>query len=315
MPDKQKDSKIMSMLERRGILRKAESDSSGSSSGGNAAGYDTDIKPLFDRPEDAVTVKSAPRQPVPGMTTPIFPSDKAAEMQKELSQAMSSSEAKPSPAIPDEAPKPASTPVQTFTESSASKPATPPSPPAAYAEPSKPAASFGSFNPFRNGDSQSSSPTAAMESVLRENSEPRPENYTDRYLNVDELYDALALRSKKTDTIYLIEDYLQTIPGSLPDSQRREIVAKLLAASGFDFDLLMGDGVLRVKMLKEYAERFARHTDDYIAARQAELDELDQQMMRTRRLIENRKELHKKQFYTIEGEAQRLKEILTFISG
>ena len=77
----------------------------------------------------------------------------------------------------------------------------------------------------------------------------------------------------------------------------------------------MGDGVLRVKMLKEYAERFARHTDDYIAARQAELDELDQQILRTRRLIENRKDLHKKQFFSIEAEAQRLKEILTFISG
>jgi len=72
---------------------------------------------------------------------------------------------------------------------------------------------------------------------------------------------------------------------------------------------------LRVKMLKEYAERFARHTDDYIAARQNELDELDQQILRIRRLIENRRDLHKKQFYSIEAEAQRLKEILTFISG
>ena len=77
----------------------------------------------------------------------------------------------------------------------------------------------------------------------------------------------------------------------------------------------MGDGVLRVKMLKEYAERFAQHTEDYIAARQAELDELDQQILRNKRLIENRRELHKKQFFSIEAEAQRLKEILTFISG
>jgi len=37
--------------------------------------------------------------------------------------------------------------------------------------------------------------------------------------------------------------------------------------------------------------------------------------MRTHRLVENRKELHKKQFFSIEAEAQRLKEILTFISG
>jgi len=155
-------------------------------------------------------------------------------------------------------------------------------------------------------------PIASSVSMERE---VTTENYTDRFLNTEELYEALALRSKKQDSIYLIEEYLQTLPDSLPDASRRDIVGKLLSASGFDYDLLMGDGVLRVKMLKEYAERFARHTDDYIAARQAELDELDQQILRTRRLIENRKELHKKQFFSIEAEAQRLKEVLTFISG
>jgi len=141
------------------------------------------------------------------------------------------------------------------------------------------------------------------------------ENYTERYLDIDELYDALSLRSKKTDTIYLIEEYLQTLPDSLPDQSRREIVSKLVAASGFDYDLLMGDGVLRVKMLKEYAERFAKHTDDYVSTRNSELAELEQQAVRIRKLIEARRELHKKQFFALEAEAQRLKEILTFISG
>jgi len=141
------------------------------------------------------------------------------------------------------------------------------------------------------------------------------EEYTDRYVEIEDLYRILSIKSKKTDTIYLIEDYLSSLPESLPDESRREIVSKIVAASGFDYDLLMGDGVLRVKMLKEYAERFARHTDDYVAACQSELEALDQQILRVRALIEERRELHKKQFFTIEAEAQRLKDILTFISG
>jgi len=148
---------------------------------------------------------------------------------------------------------------------------------------------------------------------------PQPQqpagNYTERYLDIEELYEALALRTKRTDTIYLIEEYLKTLPDSLPDDSRREIVSKLIAASGFDYDLLTGDGVLRVKMLKDYAERFAQYTEDYVSARQAELEELNQQMTRVRRLIEIRRDLHKKQFFAIETEAQRLKEILTFITG
>lgn len=144
---------------------------------------------------------------------------------------------------------------------------------------------------------------------------PAVDSYTDRYLDIEELYEVLSLKTKRTDTVYLIEEYLKALPDSLPDQSRREIVGNIVAASGFDYDLLMGDGVLRVKTLKDYAERFARYTDDYIAARNAELNELEQQSMRIRRLIENRKDLHKQQFFVIEAEAQRLKEILTFISG
>jgi hypothetical protein len=153
------------------------------------------------------------------------------------------------------------------------------------------------------------------ETAAEEYAPAATENYTDRYLNVEELYDALNLRSKKTDTIYLIEEYLKTIPDSLPDESRRQIVAKIVAASGFDYDLLMGDGILRVKMLKEYAEKFARYTEDYIAARQTELFELENQIVEIHKLIEKRRELHKKQFLSIEAEAGRLREILAFINS
>ena len=145
--------------------------------------------------------------------------------------------------------------------------------------------------------------------------EPPPPDNTERYLNIEELYEALAMKSRRTDTIYLIEEYLRSLPDSLPDDSRREIVRKLIAASGFDYDLLMGDGVLRVKMLKEYAEKFARHTDEYVAARNGELADLERQIIKVQKLIENRRDLHKKQFFAIEAEAQRLKEILTFITG
>lgn len=298
MPDNQKNNRFMSMLERSGIVRRSEDDSA--SPDDTAGIINPDIKTLFDPPEDGAAAKSAPGQSARGLSTPIFPPDSVAEQPQASAPVETAATPLVSSTLPTQSGPPAPAPVTAS---------------AAYSEPPKPASSFGGLNLFKtNGNG--SPDTAAMESVLNESErEPQPENYTDRYLDVNELYDALALRSKKTDSIYLIEDYLSTLPSSLPDSQRRKIVSDLLSASGFDFDLLMGDGVLRVKMLKEYAERFARHTDDYIAARQAEIEELDQQMMRTRKLIENRKELHKRQFYTIEAEAQRLKEILTFISG
>jgi len=305
MPDKRNENKIMAMLERTGVIRKADSDGSldTDSDGGS------NIKPIFDTPDDAVRVTPAARQPIPGMPTPVFPEEQPVEVMEEQPQA-ESVYAEVDVDVVAEAP---AYEPEVYEEEPVSYEPPPPPPPVAQPEPqARPAPSFGGLNIFRNGSAPQEAPANPPVAAERE---PQPENYTDRFLNTDELYDALALRSKKTDSIYLIEEYLQTLPDSLPDAQKREIVGKLIAASGFDYDLLMGDGVLRVKMLKEYAERFARHTDDYIAARQAELDELDQQILRTRKLIENRKDLHKKQFFSIEAEAQRLKEILTFISG
>ena len=141
---------------------------------------------------------------------------------------------------------------------------------------------------------------------------PFDEN-TSRFLDIDELYEALSLKSNNTDTIYLIEEYLETLPDTLPDDSRRDIVSKIVAASGFDYDLLMGDGILRVKMLKEYAEKFARSTDDFISNCQLELRALEDEITRVQKLITDRRELHRKQFLAIEAEANRLKGILAFI--
>ena len=141
------------------------------------------------------------------------------------------------------------------------------------------------------------------------------DSLTDHYVSIEELYNALTLKSKKTETIYLIEDYLKTIPDSLPDESRRKIIKQIVASSGFDYELLMGDGILRVKLLKEYAEKFARYTEDYIAAYQAEINKLENHIMEIDKVIEKRRELHKKQFLAIEAEASRLREILGFINA
>ena len=288
-----KESKIAAMLQDMGIMRLSNdgSEKDFSADTVNDSTQDKpDIKALIDFPDGSA--KPVAKQPAPAVSaSPATQPDKAPA--SVIAQPVA-------PAVEVTPP--------TFAKESAPAPT--------------PAVATTGVYPFRSQRTESM--RNELDSLLNEPpvAEPsanematRPDNYTEKYLNIEELYDALSLKSKKTDTIYLIEEYLETLPAALPDATRRDIVGKLLAASGFDYDLLMGDGVLRVKMLKEYAERFAQHTDDFIASRQAEIDEYEQQILRLRQLVDNRRELHKKQFYTIEAEAQRLKEILTFISG
>ena len=318
MPDNKNENKFMAMLERRGIVRKvgSEDDQPDTESVAVPSRPEIDIREMFNASaSDAPRVTPAARQPVPGISNPILPSEHPQSAERELPQTVELKAAEqPKMEQPQVAEQPQAAEPPGTVYQSANEPQRTESPAAAQTVDTT--QFTGSSRPFMgNTFPDESYPAAGGQSTSGISPQPQAEDYTDRYLDIVELYEALAIRSKRTDTIYLIEEYLRSLPDSLPEDSRREIVGKIVAASGFDYDLLMGDGVLRVKMLKEYAERFANHTDEYIAARQNELDELDRQILRERKLIENRRELHKKQFFTIEAEAQRLKDILSFITG
>ena len=333
MPDKQSDNKFMAMLERRGIVRRADSEDDSPDPETSVAPLrpDADIRALFGSPAgDTKLVTPAARQPIPGMSSPVLPNERPQSTEREQPRQMESRVVELTGAeqpVAEEAQKTEQQRAAEFPKTEPSRAVEPQraAPPQAAessrteqqraAEPPITESFSGGPDPFADSPPRNEPYAAADGFGVSGYQQPQPEDYTDRYLDVDDLYEVLSIKSKRTDTIYLVEEYLKSLPDSLPDESRREIVSKIVTASGFDYDLLMGDGVLRVKMLKEYAERFARHTDDYVAARHAELDELDQHIMRIRKLIENRRELHKKQFFSIEAEAQRLKEILTFING
>ena len=335
MPDKQNDNKFMSMLERRGIVRKADSEEESTEPEPVSVRTrpEADLRSLFGTPTNEFTnVTPASRQPVPGLSNPIMPGERKAQAEREqpppIEERAAREEPKPVPAPEPEPPRPIDPQVEPKTveikEERVSRerpepfveriPREGPRP----VEQQRPPLFFTRSDPFKDESPKTEEPAAAPPErpiFVQPPEPPPPVDYTERYLEIDDLFEVLALKSRRTDTIYLVEEYLKTLPDSLPDESRREIVRKIVTASGFDFDLLMGDGVLRVKMLKDYAEKFAQHTEDYVAARNAELAELEQKSIGIQKLIENRRELHKKQFFAIESEAQRLKEILTFITG
>ncbi|MCL2747443.1 MAG: hypothetical protein FWE59_02160 [Oscillospiraceae bacterium] len=142
-------------------------------------------------------------------------------------------------------------------------------------------------------------------------SEPEP---VERYLEIDELYYLFQMQTGGIDTVYLLEEYIKTLPDSLPADLRRSIIVRIVQASGFDFDKLLSDGIDRVSKLNEYAGEFAARTDVIVTQQNETIADLERQIELVRAVITERKNLHKKQFLSIENEAQRLKKILDFIT-
>lgn len=143
---------------------------------------------------------------------------------------------------------------------------------------------------------------------------PAVDSTVDRYLDIEELYHNFRMKVNGIDTIYLIEDYIKTLPDSLPAELRRSIIMRIVASSGFDFEKLLNDGIDRVNKLNEYAAQFASRTDEVVTRQNTTIQELEHQIEQVQATINERKNLHKRQFLTIEDEAQRLKEILDFIT-
>jgi hypothetical protein len=143
---------------------------------------------------------------------------------------------------------------------------------------------------------------------------PAVDSTVDRYLDTAELYTNFRMKLSGIDTIYLIEEYMKTLPDSLPVELRRSIIIRIVASSGFDFEKLVNDGIDRVTRLNEYATQFAARTDEVVTRQNAVIEDLERQITAIRAEIDERKNLHKQQFLTIEDEAQRLKEILDFIT-
>jgi hypothetical protein len=137
---------------------------------------------------------------------------------------------------------------------------------------------------------------------------------TDQYLDIGNLYGVFNMKTAGTDTVYLIESYISTLPETLPAELRRSIILKIVAASGFDFDQLLNDGIDRVSQLNDYSARFASRTEEIVERHNVEIDALERQIQQIREAINERKNLHKRQFLTIESEAQRLKDVLDFIT-
>ncbi|MCL2045042.1 MAG: hypothetical protein FWG88_01475 [Oscillospiraceae bacterium] len=344
MPEKENENKLMAMLERRGIVRKAGSEDEEQSeldsvSEKDSSQNETDVAASIGSTQsEAVRVTPAARQPVPGMATPILsgeqPQNTAREEPQHLGSVvielkdpdLSQGENMETTSLQDAEDEITNVLLDDEINDDIKEPIFDDLDDIEYdldeildedfSVTSIPLTFPGGFQTFSSDTAQNEEiDTMELSPPNEYQQQSTPDDHTNRFIDIEDLYELLALKSNRTETIYLVEEYLKSLPDSLPDESRRDIVTKIVAASGFDYDLLMGDGVLRVKMLKDYAERFASRTDEYVASRQAELDELDKQIQRIRGLIEDRRELHKRQFFAIEAEAQRLKEILEFLAG
>ena len=133
----------------------------------------------------------------------------------------------------------------------------------------------------------------------------------DDFTEVEEIYRKGCLKSGGNETIYLLEEYINTLPDT---AQKRELVLRLVAASGFQVDDLLNDGLARMALIDTFAAAFRNRTEDLLARYSTEAERLARCMELLGEMSEERRRLHQRQIEALADEAERLKAILSFLN-
>ncbi len=133
--------------------------------------------------------------------------------------------------------------------------------------------------------------------------------------SVKEIYEALNIDMSDIGTIYMVENFINALPATLPQDVRRASLVALMQASHLDMKKLMGDGDERINTLMEYKNRFEESIGISVSDTEKEIARLNEEILKHKKHIEEKLALKEAQHFEIEFEVQRLMNIIGFVKN
>lgn len=132
---------------------------------------------------------------------------------------------------------------------------------------------------------------------------------------VREIYGELGIDTGDIGTIYMVENFINALPATLPQDVRRQSLKALIQASHLDMRNLLKDGDERLRALSEYKGAFEATVASSIAENERYIARLNEEIMKHRGIIEGKLALKEAQHFEIEFEVQRLMNIIGFVKN
>ncbi|WP_315113529.1 hypothetical protein [Clostridium intestinale] len=139
------------------------------------------------------------------------------------------------------------------------------------------------------------------------------ENSTiDKSLDISEIYALFGIDSNKTNTIFMLGQFINAIPESLPHDIRKESVMNILTAAKSNFTDLIKDGEIRLNTLNDFTAKFHDTVNSKIDEYNMEISKLKSLISDYEIKIENKKNMLSKQDSTVKYELQKINSIINF---
>ena len=136
----------------------------------------------------------------------------------------------------------------------------------------------------------------------------------EKYTSVKDLYEIHSKEADGPGTIFVVDEFADTLPETFNFEKKRKAILKLLDSAGVKVGDLITDGLSRIECLNGHLITFKKKTNDIQSECEEQIEELEGQIAEIKLVGDERLLLQDKQENAIEQEIFRIKAILDFIT-
>lgn len=136
----------------------------------------------------------------------------------------------------------------------------------------------------------------------------------ERLYTVSQIYQNKQLDYDKKRTIFMVEEFINALPESLPTEVKRESVKNIISASGIDLEMLMEDAYKRLDTLNQELTMQLDVTDEIVRQSNEAIAELESKILEIKKQISERKKGQDESKFGIDYETQKILNIVEFIN-
>ncbi|WP_446899395.1 hypothetical protein ACSVC9_05765 [Clostridium sp. LBM24168] len=134
-------------------------------------------------------------------------------------------------------------------------------------------------------------------------------------LTIDEIYSSYGIENSAIDTIFMLGNFINALPESLPHKVKRESIITIIDSSEIDLDKLISDGKKRLNILKKFSKEHYDSVKDVIQNYKDEIEKLTKLVDDYREQIQINENLLNEQDNMIDYETKRINNIISFFGN
>lgn len=136
----------------------------------------------------------------------------------------------------------------------------------------------------------------------------------DKNMNISEIYYLYGMENSNVNTIFMLGNFINALPESLPYGVRRESVMNIVNAANTDVNKLLSDGEKRLNVLHQFENEFNDSTKDSIAKYSTEIVNLKKMIDSYEKQIKLKETMLEEQSNIIKYETQKISSIINFFN-